>query len=74
VIAIYQAFETADEPITLGLGNDAIWQRFWDALGDPDYAARPEFSSNSARREKRAEIVEHIQSIIRTRPSAEWLE
>ena len=28
VIAIYQAFETADKPITLGLGTDGIWQRF----------------------------------------------
>ncbi len=29
VIAVYQTFETADDPITLGLGNDAIWKRFW---------------------------------------------
>ena len=28
VIAIYQAFDTADKPITLALGNDNIWQRF----------------------------------------------
>lgn len=73
VIAIYQAFQTADEPITLGLGNDAIWARFWDAVGDPDYGVRQEFSSNTARRERRAEIVEHIQEVIRTRTRAEWL-
>lgn len=74
VIAIYQAFETADEPITLGLGNDAIWARFWDALGDPEYAARPEYKSNSDRQGKRAEIVEHIQSILVTRGKDHWLE
>jgi crotonobetainyl-CoA:carnitine CoA-transferase CaiB-like acyl-CoA transferase len=28
VIAIYQSFETADDPITLGLGSDNLWQRF----------------------------------------------
>ena len=26
VIAVYQAFDTQDKPLTLGLGNDAIWQ------------------------------------------------
>ena len=38
VITIYQAFETADEPVTLGLGTDAIWQRFWKAVGKPEPA------------------------------------
>ena len=26
VIAIYQSFDTADDPITLGLGNDNVWK------------------------------------------------
>ena len=73
VIAIYQSFETADEPLNLGLGNDAIWRRFWDALGDSAFAARPEFASNTLRRERRPEIVERIQEILLKRPRAEWL-
>lgn len=74
VIAIYQAFDTADHPITLGLGSDPIWKRFWDILGDPEYGARPEYSSNVKRRENREEIVQHIQSIIRTQSRSYWLE
>ena len=35
VIAIYQTFQTADDPITLGLGTDGIWRRFWEAVGAP---------------------------------------
>ena len=73
VIAIYQAFETADHPITLGLGSDAIWTRFWAALDDPSYGARPEFATNAARREHREEIVSHIQSLLLQRPRADWL-
>ena len=73
VIAIYQPFETADLPMNLGLGNDGIWQRFWQALGDPDYAARPEFKSNADRRIHRAEIVAHIQEILLTKSRDEWL-
>lgn len=73
VIAIYQAFDTADLPLTLGLGNDAIWQRFWHVLGAPAYAANPAFSSNSKRRENRDEIVAEIAAILKSKPRAEWL-
>lgn len=74
VIAIYQAFETADLPLTLGLGSDAIWKRFWNAVGDRDYGARPEFASNSDRRVVRPEIVAHIQEILLTRTRDAWLD
>ena len=73
VIAIYQPFETKDLPMTLGLGNDGIWARFWEAVGEPDYAARPEFKSNADRRKCREEIVAHIQEILLTRSRDEWL-
>ena len=74
VIAIYQPFETADKPLNLGIGSNAIWARFWKVLGDPDYAKRPEFASNADRREHRAEIVAHIQSILLGKTRQEWLD
>ena len=74
VIAIYQAFDTLDLPLTLGLGNDAIWRRFWEAAGHPEEGARPDRATNADRRARRAEIVARIQAILRTRPRAEWLE
>jgi crotonobetainyl-CoA:carnitine CoA-transferase CaiB-like acyl-CoA transferase len=73
VIAVYQAFDTADEPLTLGLGNDGIWRRFWNAVGEPEYGADPRFRSNKERRAARAEIVEHIQALLRRRARAHWL-
>jgi crotonobetainyl-CoA:carnitine CoA-transferase CaiB-like acyl-CoA transferase len=73
VIAIYQVFHTADLPMTLGLGNDAIWKRFWTAVERPHYAADPRFASNVDRREARAEIVAAIQAILSTRRRDEWL-
>ena len=74
VIAIYQVFETADEPMTLGLGNDAIWKRFWEAVDQPEMASRVEYSSNAKRRASRDEIVVIISEILKSRPRAEWLE
>ncbi|HEY5291875.1 MAG TPA: CoA transferase [Burkholderiales bacterium] len=74
VIAVYQTFDTQDAPITLGLGNDGIWRRFWAAVGDPGYGADARFRTNKDRREARAEIVARIQSVLRQRKRKEWLE
>ena len=74
VIAIYQVFETADGPMTLGLGNDAIWKRFWEAVGQPEVGADPAFSSNAERRVKRDDIVKIIGELLRTKPRAHWLD
>lgn len=73
VIAIYQTFETADLPLTLGLGNDAIWRRFWDAVGQPEKANSNDVATNTGRRANRAAIVKQIQDILKTGPRAQWL-
>ncbi|WP_291650586.1 CoA transferase [Bosea sp. (in: a-proteobacteria)] len=73
VIAIYQTFETADEPITLGLGNDAIWRRFWQAVGEPAVAEDPAYASNADRRVHRSEIVARIQAALIAHPRSYWL-
>ena len=73
VIAIYQAFETADLPLTLGIGNDGIWRRFWAALGDPGFAENPEYASNMQRRQHRAVIVASIAKRLVERPRDAWL-
>jgi crotonobetainyl-CoA:carnitine CoA-transferase CaiB-like acyl-CoA transferase len=73
VIAIYQAFATADEPITLGLGNDAIWERFWTAVGEPEAAADAAHATNALRRNHRAAIVERISMVLKARTRDEWL-
>ncbi|MFS0736625.1 CoA transferase [Sphingomonas sp. 1P06PA] len=73
VIAIYQAFDTADEPLTLGLGNDAIWQRFWTALGAPDAGADSAHATNILRRSDRPALVAKIAERLKTRGRDEWL-
>lgn len=73
VIAVYQTFDTQDDPLTLGLGNDTIWQRFWAAVGQPEIAADPRYATNVQRREARADIVAAIQRVLLARPRDEWL-
>jgi crotonobetainyl-CoA:carnitine CoA-transferase CaiB-like acyl-CoA transferase len=74
VIAIYQTFDTADLPITLALGNDAIWHRFWKAVGqDPPYDAG-DLSTNRSRREHRERIVACIEEVLKQNTRSVWLE
>lgn len=73
VIAIYQVFDTADGPMTLGLGNDGIWKRFWQAVERPEVGTDPAYASNAQRRASRDEIVKVIGDLLRTRPRAHWL-
>ncbi|RZT94834.1 crotonobetainyl-CoA:carnitine CoA-transferase CaiB-like acyl-CoA transferase [Advenella incenata] len=74
VIAIYQVFDTADKQISLGLGNDNIWRRFWVALGQPAMGKNLRYASNAERRKHRDEIVAKIAQVLRTRLQREWLE
>lgn len=74
VIAVYQTFETADEPMTLSLGTDRIWKRFWEVVDRADVSADSNLGSNAQRRLRREEIVGLIQTILMHRKRCEWLE
>jgi len=74
VIAIYQVFDTADRQISLGLGNDGIWRRFWVALGQPATGEDVRYASNAERRVHRDEIVAKIAQVLLTKPQQEWLD
>ena len=73
VVAIYQTFETADDPITLAVGNNAIWQRLCRALGEPAMAEDPRFGTNADRRAVRPALIARIQEILSTRGRDQWL-
>ena len=74
VIAIYQVFQTADEPITLGLANDNIWRRFCQAAGCMEFLDDPTLASNAGRVGARAELAAKISDVLRQRTRAHWLE
>ncbi len=74
VISVYQTFDTADHPITLGLGNDGIWKRFWQAVGRPETGEDPRYATNTLRRAARGEVVAAVQHVLRTQPREHWLK
>jgi crotonobetainyl-CoA:carnitine CoA-transferase CaiB-like acyl-CoA transferase len=73
VIAVYQVFHAADAPMNLALGNDTIWKRFWAAVGEPGLGDDPRYATSAKRHAARAEIVERIAAVLRTKPRDHWL-
>jgi crotonobetainyl-CoA:carnitine CoA-transferase CaiB-like acyl-CoA transferase len=67
-------FPTADRPITIAASSARMWQRFCDALGQPEWQDRAEWSTSKGRSEHRAEINRAIAGVTATRPSLHWIE
>jgi crotonobetainyl-CoA:carnitine CoA-transferase CaiB-like acyl-CoA transferase len=73
VLAVYQAFPTADRDIAVAVGNDVIWQRFCAAIDLPDLAAEDRLRDNAGRRAHRPEVVAAIAAVLAGGPAAKWL-
>jgi CoA:oxalate CoA-transferase len=73
-ITPFQAFRTADAWIVIALGNDALWQRFCDAVGRPELATDPRFGTNGLRTENQGTLSEILTEITRQKATAEWVE
>ncbi|MHB1375655.1 MAG: CaiB/BaiF CoA transferase family protein, partial [Thauera sp.] len=69
----YEAFETADRPLILGVANDALWRSFCAIVGLEDVVDDPRFRTNAARVEHRDETVAMVRKVLATRTRDEWL-
>ena len=73
-IVPYQSFRTANGHCVVAVGNDGQFRRFARVLGKPGWADDGRFTTNSMRVDHRDELVPAIAEIMRTRPTAAWLE
>ena len=69
----YQAFETADAPIILGIANDGFWQTFCELAQEPALAADARFTTNGDRVANRAVLIPIVAGILADRGRADWL-
>ena len=69
----YQAFETADGDLMLGVGNDAQWKRFCVATKFETLMDDPRFATNAERVSNFNETVRVVGEVMRTRTTEEWL-
>ena len=68
----YEVFETADRPLALAVGNDRQFSALAEVLAMPKLAEDERFSSNSARVEHRDQLVDILNSALRSRTADEW--
>ncbi len=75
-LAPYETFETADGYLTLGVGNDTLWQRFCRAVASPASPGldQPRFKINSGRVENYADLRAELEALFKTAPTRCWLE
>lgn len=74
-IVPYQVFRASDKFLIIGVGSEALWQRFVKVLGAEDTLGRDaRFATNRQRILHRAELVEQLQRVLETRPAQEWVD
>jgi CoA:oxalate CoA-transferase len=72
-IAPFEPYDTADRPLIIAVGNDALFGRLCRALGMPELAADPRFLTNRDRLHHVDVLKETMEAALRKRPAAEWL-
>ncbi|ALM86065.1 CaiB/BaiF CoA-transferase family protein [Bordetella sp. N] len=69
----YQAFETQDSPIMLGVANDTLWQAFCREVDAPELAADVRFTTNADRVGHRALVLEQVAGHLARESRETWL-
>jgi crotonobetainyl-CoA:carnitine CoA-transferase CaiB-like acyl-CoA transferase len=72
--APYQAYRTADGYVTVGAGNDRLWERLChQVLHRPELMDRPEYGSAGSRAEHADQLADDLHAILRTEPTEHWV-
>ncbi len=70
----YQAFETTDKPVLIGIASEPLWRTFCEAVGLEYMRDDPRFRTNADRVRHRAETIAIISETIGSRSCGYWLE
>jgi crotonobetainyl-CoA:carnitine CoA-transferase CaiB-like acyl-CoA transferase len=70
----WQAFETADRPLMVAIGNDRQFAQFCTVLGLPDMPADPRFAANRQRMAHKAEMLPVLQRALLAKTAREWMD
>ncbi len=71
--APYEAFDTLDAPLLICCGNDRLFAKLAQALGQPGWATDERFATNRARLANKAVLFGLLNPLLLSRPRADWL-
>jgi CoA:oxalate CoA-transferase len=72
-ITPFEAYTTANRPLVLAAGNDQLFGRLCEALGRPELASDPRFTTNPLRTHHADELKTALEDVLRTAPAEHWL-
>ncbi len=70
----WQAFETADRPLMLAVGNDRQFANLCRVLGLEGVSEDPRFATNRARMRHKPDLLPILQGAFRKRAAREWMD
>ncbi len=74
-IVPYQVFRAQDKYIIVGVGSEALWNKFCQVLDvEGTIGGDERFLNNRLRNQHRAELIPLLQAILVTKPAEEWLQ
>jgi crotonobetainyl-CoA:carnitine CoA-transferase CaiB-like acyl-CoA transferase len=69
----YQAFATQDAYVMVAAGNDNLFRKLCKALEREELTSDPLFATNKERCANRTQLIELLETIFESAPSATWL-
>jgi CoA:oxalate CoA-transferase len=73
-ITPFEAFESADGHIIIAIGNDTLWAKFCEHVGQKNLISDPRFSTNAERTANHSELFPILSEIMRQRTTDEWID
>ena len=70
----YEAFDAADGPLLICCGNDRLFAKLAQELGQAHWSADPRFATNRARLANKAALFEQLCPLLRAGPRDRWIE
>jgi formyl-CoA transferase len=69
----YEAFDAADGPFLICVGNDRLFAKLCRALAVPEWLEDARYRDNRARLQHRDALVDAMNALLATRPRREWI-
>src|SRR5262249_23304769 len=73
-ITPFEAYDTADRPLIIAVGNDAMFGRLCSALDRPGLADDSRYQTNRDRTQRADDLKADLEAVLRTETAAHWVE
>ena len=73
-ITPFEAYKTKDGYIIISAGNDGIFGKLAEALGHPEWANNPDYSSNENRNQNVEKLKTEMESVLINQTTSQWIE